>query len=170
MLRLAIGERGQLGKVRLPQEDGVRQVMKAPSTSLGWVSYQTSAPTWCLAPLSKSISSDTGYVESFPNSGWGLKKYEEAWNVQSPNSTPALAPALLAQPLPSLPAYLASITYSFCRGEGYHTLPGPAPAAMVWPWPSLHLFETLCDYQHKFLYWYSLPQSQRVSDFQCWIP
>lgn len=85
--------------------------------------------------------------------GRGLQKLEETWNIQSPNSAPVLAPALLAQPLPNLPELGLN---SICRVYGHHTLPSPAPAAAVWPWPTLHLLETLSDHQHKFLYWCSL--------------
>lgn len=65
---------------------------QAGPVTLTWVTYQTSAPIWCLTLLSR-------WVETSPNCGWGLQKLEEAWNAQSPN----LAPAPLAQPLPSLP-------------------------------------------------------------------
>lgn len=64
--------------------------------------------------VSSSTSKKTGFptrcIESFPNSGWGLQKLEEAWNIQSPNSASVLASALLAQPWPSLLTYLASIS------------------------------------------------------------
>lgn len=76
---------------------------QAGPVTLGWMTSQTSAPTWCLTRLSKRTLSEKGCVETSPSSGWGLQKLEEAWNVQSPNSAPALALALLAQPLSSLP-------------------------------------------------------------------
>lgn len=82
------------------------KVRQAPPKSLGWGTYQTAIPTWCLTPLSKRTWSDTGCIVTFLNSGWSLQKLEEAWNVQSPNSAPALASALSAQPLPSIPIYL----------------------------------------------------------------
>lgn len=102
MLRSGLGKRTVGGGEAAPRGKVFGTGQAGPVT-LGWVTYQTSAPSWYLTPLSNRTWSEKGCVETSPNSGWGLQKLEETWNVQSPNSAPALAPALMAQPLPSRP-------------------------------------------------------------------
>lgn len=142
------------GGEAIPGGKELGQVRQVPPTSLGQGTYQTSTPTWCLTLLSKRMWSDTGCIETFPSSGWGLQKLEEPWNVQSSNSAPALASALLAQPLCNLPTYSASV-YVLQRLKPPHPsqlsahkcgLPSASPSSFGDP---------KSDHQHKFLYWCS---------------
>lgn len=120
---------------------------QAAPVTLGWVTYQTSAPSWHLTPLRKRTRSEKGCVAGACRNlrKLGISKVQtlpQSWLLPcwpSPCST-----------------YLKLGLNSICRVYGHRTLPSPAPAAAVWPWPTLHLLETPSDHQHKFLYWCSL--------------
>lgn len=90
------------------------QVWQVPPTSLGWGTYQTSTPTWCLAPRARGRGFLQGVLKAFPALAGACKNLRKL-GISKVQTLPQSWP-LPCWPSPG-PVYLPTWPPSrFCRG------------------------------------------------------
>ena len=137
VLGLAFGRERQLGQGRPPQEGrSYDRWAGPPPTSLGWGTCQTSTPTWCPTPAEREdIGTYRVLLKPFPMLAGACRNLRKL-GISKVQTLPRPQPLpLLAQPQPSLPTSLASMSL----------LQGPSP-----PHPSQH---SASNFGLPFVFW-----------------
>lgn len=148
------GKKGSWERGGHGRREGVGTGVAGPTYLFGLGNLSDIYPNLVSSSTSKRTGFPTRCIESFPSSGWGLQKLEEAWNIQSPNSASVLASALLAQPWPSLLAYLASISLLQRLRPPHPSQHSTSNCGLPLTSPS-SFGDPESGYQPKFLYWHS---------------